>query len=319
MKLLNVETKHSISPHSLKKLESSPSSFFKYMITEREEEVKNAALDLGTYIHMYLLERDKFDEQMIQISYPSFKSTPCGLFCTSVSEYDLDNLTDENILETYNMYYKPIVNSKKAWVLFNENLDKIKEIKKINLLDLTNKTVISESDMFKIKKIEESILRHKGLRYFFYPNLLTKYKYNNEYCVEVKYKNYNFKGIIDKFVETEDCYYIIDLKTTSEALSNFYRNNFSKRRMDMQMTFYYFLLKKAKIIKDDKPVKFLIAAASTVDFNCELFTVNNLLDLEEDLFDKYVTLLNRYEEKGSFDFPLEYYENDFGIVELKRL
>lgn len=301
------DLKWHISNSSLKCLLQSPKKFKDYL-EGTNEQLNTKSTTLGTLVHMYVLERDKFDAEVevMEVKMPSV--TDKQLVCLDIA----DGL---NEVEAYRKYYSTKEDDKKVQAkvdkLKEEYPDYIEYLKKCK-----EKQVISTETLRQVESIAESLKGHKlALKLLFHTpsevDMLEDIERHNEKAILFKYKDVDCKALLDRLIIDREAKTItlVDLKTTS-YLSNF-NESFNKLRYDIQLAFYSLALTLG--IEDIEDYKFLtyIVAVDSGTKQVKVYNFSNEYMLQKatelkDLLDRAVYHITN----DKWDYNMEYYEGD---------
>lgn len=296
----------------------SPLTFHKFMTSGGVD--KTPSMELGSVIHSYLLERNKFNEQ-----YTVCKNKVNGKMGQYIEAFVDVIVTgvDESVAHEI-AYQKAEFNPRsiKPETVIN-NFSNFKERTYMEFLKKSiGKTVIGEDIWDIAEKCISSIKDHKFSKYLLTSPIHTTCF--NELEIYWKINKLDLKSKLDRLVIDWDNkkIMIIDLKSNSNKVKNF-KDSVIKYGIYRQLAFYRdavtYWLKDKEDLKDALTfdIECYIIAVETTGYNeTRVFKLN-----ENDLFKgqmEVVKVLNdieTLEKMGTYTYPVSYYEND-GVVEL---
>jgi hypothetical protein len=321
----NYYKKKAISNSSLSYIKDSPKLFKKFINGELETENKDY-FELGTAVHMYFLEPDKFKKTYEIMDYTSPTSKNQTEFLEKIS--GVSKITDNILLNAYKECYIAKQSDDKiletATKLKNEYKNYIKYLKKRK-----NKTILRSLAMQLIRSMESNIKGQKTAPKLIYdiedsiidnPN---KVIYNEK---EVYWKGkhgLDYKAMLDRLIvdHANKKIKLVDLKTT-KSVKTFITSSFTKYKYDRQLAFYSLAARelfkqefKDKSIEDYE-IEFYIVALDTGNGSVMPFKISQKIILNA--ASQIVNLLDRiywHTKEDKWEFPMEYYLND-GVIEI---
>lgn len=247
-------------------------NYFKTGLLETEE---TTALILGTAIHCAILEPEKFAQEYTVYAGAKPNSEQKKQFATLISEgtdrfkaysttYSVAKKSEDKINELANELYTELF----GYIL---HLEKSKG--KIALDEETYKTVLNCRD-----EVQDRINN-----LFSGPN----FKIYTEIPLFGTYKNQKLKGKLDMLVvdsENKEVF-IVDVKTTNSYKSGL-RSDMLKKRYDLQLDFYEYLVNQQHCFKDFF-IRKIIITVQTLGANTsaviKLITDNNIETILDDI------------------------------------
>lgn len=297
-------------------LKISPAYFKAYK--EGEFKTKDTkSTNLGTVIHKLVLENKDFDNTYSVIKTENIPtSSQQHKFCES---FDIpEDLFNEHAINLYPILYSckgktPEKIKKEALEMLNTYREYI-----MYLRESKGKEQVSGVDYRTALLCYTSISEHKKANTLLLKNINNKMIESlTEYPVYFKYKEMDFKALIDKVIINHKLQKItlLDFKTTSEYLKDFHKS-FRKYDYDRQLAFYKFALCCVNPDLDHYEWEFLMPVVETHGlYECKVFNIpKEVIDLGKLKYEFLLDKLFKYEELG-YSHSEEYYEND-GIEEL---
>tara|TARA_B100001094_G_C18171514_1_gene795387 strand:+ start:1523 stop:2524 length:1002 start_codon:yes stop_codon:yes gene_type:complete len=315
-----------VSHSSLSALSVSPRYFQKYKARELHKDSK--AFDLGSAIHCYVLEHDKYNERYV-IAPTNPVGGMMGVFIESYVEAEAvminEHMPKQLKIDGYQTlhelcYDKAGFKTALETVLKKFNSDENQAYFKF-LKENSGKTVLSQDDMQVVKNCYDKLIEHQMTHPLLFPDEDKDGK--PEFEISWIYKDVNVKSIIDNLIlDVENKKIdIIDLKTTSKSVYNFSRSYFTYgyyRQMAIYKLAVNSYLETLGIDIQDYDINSYVVVVQTTGLHeCVVYKPNTTdLSIGMDEFDDLVERYKWHVSKNLWDFPKEYYDND-GIINLK--
>jgi len=247
-------------------LDISPKLFKKYLDNELEEE-KKSYFELGTKLHMYLLEPDKFKENYIYLSIDKPKSKNQNDFCERVAELVKISNTEVPIIVS-NAYKEIYATDKKSEDKIKkeskELFDNLKEYIEYLINRTKYKDTLNYQDISFLKEAKEEVKNHKIANKLILENSIIDNKdiyAVSEQRIYWEYPLFTYenkplvlRSTLDRFIinhKTKEII-LIDIKTSGN-LPNF-NESFEKYKYYRQLASYwlaaYYFLKTEEQFKD---------------------------------------------------------------------
>lgn len=327
-----------IRASSLSYFEISP-KYFKDKLDGKIEEPEFDFLELGTKLHYYLLEPNKFEELYIYLDFDVPKGENQIKFCEELSPVikAKGKITDQILTQAYKNNYKVKLSEAKTL----ENAKKLKTTynKYINYLSKADKykDVINASTLKFLEDAKNAIINHKvANELLFTAGYTTGSDVNNEDkfisnehtiywehpYIEANGESIVIKSTPDRFIvdHVNKVIKLIDLKTTS-TLSKF-ATKFEDLKYYRQMTVYWLALgysfKKLfpdKNMKDYKKETYIVAIQTVsgsswnIPVECKVFNVKEeWLDTGEQSLSKVLSEMVWHLENDLWEHTRDYYE-----------
>lgn len=309
------ETNGYVSQSMLKILEKDIVRF-KNQLDGNDIEEKTKYLDYGTYLHMRVLEPDKFEETIAKRDCALPNSQAKIKFSTAIAE-------GKDLLDAYKLAYTVKDSDKKvedkANALLAECSDYIEHIK-----NSENKTYLDPKVHDRILSTVDNIKRHKKASKLMENSILNDDEYYNEYPIFWECNGVKCKSLIDRVIinKTEKTIKLIDVKTTSNIGT--FSDSFKNYGYAFQLAFYSMAIRYCKELTgiqedkelDDWNIEFYIVAADSITAEVKVFSVTQ--DTVSNEFPTIKSLLERAKwhiDNNLWDGSMEYYIGD-GTEEL---
>ena len=240
-----------LSASSISKFEISP-KYYKDFIDGKIEDISTSYFEIGTKLHMYLLEPEKFKENYIFLEFTKPKGAKQEEFCQTLlqkikalGEFKTDvELAVEAYTEVYAAATKQSEEKRieEATALHNSLLPYIQYLKHATVY----KDVINKSTMKFLALAKTAVETHKLASRLLFDKTKTSYE---ELRILWEYPKYKIddtpivlKSFIDKFIIDDENKEIIlvDLKTSSKAYN--FKHSFDEFKYYRQFAFYWLAL-----------------------------------------------------------------------------
>lgn len=291
---------------------------FKMMWDRELVKTSTTSLDLGSAVHCYILEPERFKEDYVVLD-ASVKPVGglMGEFIRAVNAFQISLLPGD---ELTNEDYQNIANAVGFKLKLTQILEDYQKPKydayKTSLREAHGKQVISVEDMNTIQAIQQAIISHKLANKLMYGTEdwdVVEAESRQDGVVHGKYKSINAIGIIDRLLinhKTKEIV-IVDLKTTGDSVYLF-NSSYNKYQYDRQMAFYYDMLKDQYPDYDIEVYMVVVQTTyATHTTDCAVYNIDDL-ELEKGRI-KYKLLLDKvswHMSKDIWDYPQEYYESN---------
>ena len=292
------------------------------MMWDRELKTRTtASLDLGSAVHCYILEPDRFKNDYVIVNVKPVKGL-MGDFIRAVHNLSVSKLPLEDVTEEEYAGIASAVGFKIPIerVLKEYAKPEYDDYKK-NLEDSIGKLVISEEDYNIIVACKASVSSHKLARTLVLdelPGLIYENELRFEGIAKGKYMDLPSVGIFDRLIIDHEGKKItlVDLKTTSSSAYMF-RDSYAKYNYDRQMAFYYDLIKNNW---PDYDVEVYIVAIQTTyvthSTDCVVYGIDEVEVMKGR--SKYIPLIDTvswHMRNDIWDYPQSYYES-IGVCQI---
>jgi len=306
-----------VSNSSLNLLKKSVRKFKKFIDGDYKEE-NTSYYDIGTAVHMAILEPERYEVEVVAMDYTIPKSTKQKKFCEDFIEFRKQKKkVVTSYLEAYANNYITTKNKEKwmpkAEALYKEMKPYIKY-----LVTSPNKLVISTKIRDNIKDIKEGIKVHQmASKLLLDPFIVDDGTLRfNELQILWEWKGVPCKSMLDRLLVDKENkkISIVDVKTTSN-ISEF-KESFKKYGYARQLAFYslalYAKIEEITGIKkeelEDYQLEFLIVAIDKNSTEIRVFpvkqeTANTALSEIKDLLSK----AKWHFDNKKWDYSTEYY------------
>lgn len=299
---------------SLKLLDSSPSHYRMYKDNLLDKE-STRVMDLGTAIHCYLLENEKFEDAC---AFSEF-AAPEGKYAKAI----------EYLVETMDMYSDYSYRIDNPWFMLAIEYADLKGrpdtiIKKLeedpypqyfdHLVSNKGKLVLGNKEYEAIMQVSKAVQNHKAAA-----NLLDDSR--SEVFTELQIVSedprwpFNIKGLVDivKVDHENKKVHIADLKTTNYSAHSF-ESTILNRKYHAQVSLYASLVRDYLQLPDYSYHCYIIAAQTQLPWSVEVYEIGGLALSEAKAYlkDKLETLKWHY-DNDSWDYPKSYHETD-GVI-----
>lgn len=279
--------------------------------------------DLGTRIHMFLLERTLFSTvYKIVKAYKKPVSAQQTKFCEVYAESTAKN-AKLKALEAYKSTY--VVNVKDDEKTAKKALELAVSLKTHIKYSKSNDILLEENDMSFLNSVENNIKAHKLANELLLDNNTWLHNSNvfasNEFHInwDIKVDSddiVNCKSLLDRVIINHDTKTIklIDLKTTS--FSDF-KGSFNKYDYARQLAFYWLAIThyfintfKDKNISEYKQESYIITV-NTNDASVNVYKIKEDILLEKtEIIYKILNDINWHLKTNNWEYTREYYEGD---------
>lgn len=214
---------------------------FKMMWDRELRQSSTRSLDLGSAIHCYLLEPDRFATDYVILNNVETVEGKMGDFIRGVHQLKLMKLPGEDITDEEFGNMAKVVGFKIDLKRIISNYYDPKYAEYIDALEKAHgRMPINEQDMNTITSIAHGVQNHKLADKLLNDNsLFTQNEINMEGIVEAKYMPLPSVAILDRLIIDHEAkkVYFVDLKTTSGSVYLF-RESYEKYNYRRQMSFY---------------------------------------------------------------------------------
>jgi len=307
-----------VSNSSLNLLRKSVRKFKKFINGEYKEE-NTSYYDVGTAVHMAILEPEKYKIEVVAIDYTIPKSPKQKQFCADFIELRKNKKkVKDSYLEAYVSNYSIPANNSEKWVEKAEQLYKDLKPYIKYLVTSPNKLVISPKTRSNIEDIKNGIKVHQmASKLLLDPSIVGDDILRfNELQILWEWKGIKCKSMLDRLLidKKNKIISIVDIKTTANITE--FRESFMKYGYDRQIAFYSLALyakieEIAGITKEeleDYKTEFLIVAIDKGTTEIRVFpieeTVINTALLQ---IRKLLTKAKWHFDNKKWDYSMEYY------------
>lgn len=287
---------------------------FKMMWDRELRAASSPSLDLGSAIHCYILERERFDEQYV-VNNVKPVGGMMGDFIRAVHQVKLMKLPGEDLTEEEYETLRKACGFTYSLERVMRDFNKSEyDDYKASLEQEYGKIIISQDDMDIIHAIHNGVSNHVVANKLLYDNSLPC---ENEFSLEAelpaKYSTLKAVGIIDRLLIDHDlkkCY-LVDLKTTSGSVYLF-RESYDKYHYSRQMAFYRALI---RTLYPEYDIEVFIVAVQTKyvthTADVAVYSIDELeLQSGEIEFQKLLDKVSWHMSHDIWDHPQEYYESN---------
>lgn len=292
------------------------------ILTGKIEGFQAKYLDVGTMIHMYILQKDEFWKHYEILDFETPGSKQQQLFAEVYSK-SIEIEPNKRLIEAYKEAYSTKGKSDdKVLSEATEMAQKLKDY--INYLEIgkTGKTVISWNDMNTLKQIESNLRSHKKANELLYNLPITSEEYNEfhinwEFNLSESKQKVLCKSLLDRLIIDHDnktiC--LVDLKTTVSTAK--FKDSLLEYDYYRQMSFYwaaihwYFKYELDINIENYTYETYIIAIQNNGDNNVRVIRLDPKM-IEERLSVIINTLreIEWHKENNLWDYYRAYYEGD---------
>lgn len=305
-----------ISSSSLKALLKSQLYFKQYWDGDVEQ-IDTKSTQFGTLVHMYLLEREKFNKEIEIIDY-KIPNSPAKLkFCTCIH----DGFTVLNAYkESYSTQEKDEKIQIKADKLKAECNDYLEYLRKSDF-----KRIISTEIFNSIVLLADRIKEHKLASKLIFrdedelPVILSESDIYHffEHAIYFKSKDLDCKALLDKIIVDKKAkkIIIVDLKTTWNL--NEFKETYTKLKYDLQLAFYSIAItmNHKDLIGDDSiddySLELKIVVIDTSSKEVKVFNINKAsLTTTFNLISNLLDRAKYHITNDKWEYSMEYYEGN---------
>jgi hypothetical protein len=304
-----------VSHSSLSALKVSPQFFIKYKNKELDQ--SSRSLDVGSAIHCYILEEEKFYDRYIICNTPVIGGM-MGTFIETVVENE-GLVTQKD--ELYKICYeKSGFKIPLTTVITKLELEGNKSY--LNFLrEAAGKIVLSYEEMGILANCAETVKMHSVASNVLNTSELSGAEPEKE--ILWTHKDFKVKSIIDNLILNKErkLVTIVDLKTTSKSVYSFSRA-YSSYGYYRQIAIYKLAVLEYLISLGEDPKEYdiksyIVAVQTTGLFECVVYEPDNLdLSIAVDEFESLLSRLKWHQDHDRWDYPMEYYNNN-GIIKIK--
>ena len=232
-----------VSHSSLKYFQASPLTFKMFIDKELEDETKKYLED-GKIIHMYFLERDKFDETYEFFDYRIPSSEQAKKYIEELSKFK--KLQKDILIQEYSKQYS--VKGKSEDKILSDATDlrtKYSDYLRYLKTKENDKEVLGSAWKEKLETLETKAKEHSIIKDLLFDNVDTQLdgsiETHNEFAVYFKDNMWGneCKALIDRVVidHTNKVIKLVDLKTTYTFMD--LKDKIREFNYNRQMTFYW--------------------------------------------------------------------------------
>ncbi len=320
-------TPRKISNSSLDWIKLGP-RVFKLMWNRELAKTSSKSLDLGSALHCYLLEPDRFQDEYVIADFKTVGGL-MGTFIKSVHLAKLELLPTEDDLPEE--LYQAIADKVGFKISLKAVMDGYKDPKYDAYKDALKAThgvlTVSRQDMDIINACHTAISSHKLASQLILGNGIDTsddIQIESEMVLEAdmtgKYSVLPSIGLLDRVIidHGKRKIILVDLKTTSNSVYLF-QDSYLKYEYDRQMAFYNDLL--ASVYPEYSVDTYIVAVQTTYTTHttdCAVFKID--ADQIENGRVKYKRMLDRvswHMSNDVWDYPQEYYES-IGLCQINR-
>ena len=320
-----------VSHSSLSALKVSPLFFQKYKNREYED---NKSFELGSAIHCFVLEMEKFETKYIISNIPVIGGM-MGKFLEAivknekyVIESDHDSTEDtpaEFVLKNTDHLYQHCYDLSGFKIPIATIIKKLEAYENKNYLNFLReaegKLILSQDEMAIIMNCATSVQAHSMAC-----KLLDTSEFSGaepEKEILWTHKDFKVKSIIDNLIldKAGKLVTIVDLKTTAKSVYNF-SGAYSAYGYYRQMAIYKLgAISYLESLGED-PMEYdfktyIVAVQTTGLFECVVYEPDNLdLSIAVDEFESLLSRLKWHQDHDCWEYPMEYYNNG-GVIKIK--
>lgn len=309
--------------------------YFKQTLDGKTDEDTPKFFELGTQVHMYLLEPEEFKDTYIFLDYTKPRGENQLLFCEYIAEQiKKDPKINKKTLsvESYKQSYKTA--AKKSDDKLTEEAVKLYQQLEDYIRFLSvgpDKEVLSFSTLTYLKEVKNVVKNHKKASDLLFKNDLSSDEHYNEQFVLWEFPGATVHGLplvvkstIDKLIINHETKTIklVDLKTTN-SLGEFTDRFSNGRSYKLQLACYWFAVETFfrnqfpdKDINEYTRETYLVAVQTTNPYkdypvNCEVWPIKEASLAEGlELIEKHLPDLAWHFENDLWDHHRIYYEGD---------
>lgn len=279
-------------------------------------------MENGTMVHSFVLEKDKFKDEYVILTFEIPTSQQQKQFCLDY----ISSTSNKPILkasEAFEKNYSTTGQSSKN--IATKGLEmalKLKQyIKFLRLQESGSKKPITWPKMNMLKQIEYNIKLHKKANWLLYKSsedsdLVTSSELHLNWDITIEGNKLLLKSLIDRFIVDHNKKHVIlcDLKTTSSIKD--FKHSFDTYDYGRQLSFYWMAISWyfENVLEIDiskyTHETFIVAvengscAVKVFDIP-DLILTNKLAEIE-----RIMTEINWHSKCGLWDFTKDYYEGD---------
>tara|TARA_R110002050_G_scaffold116946_2_gene233640 strand:+ start:17273 stop:18289 length:1017 start_codon:yes stop_codon:yes gene_type:complete len=321
-----------VSHSSLSALKVSPLYFQKYIGRELEDDKKS--YNLGSAIHCYILEQEKFHSRYSVSNVPVVGGM-MGKFIEALiknekflveSVYDsTEDTPAELVIKSIDELYEQCYTISGFKIPMATVINKLETAENKQYLDFLrqseDKTILSQEDMGIVLNCSEAVKAHSIASHILNTSDLSGAEPEKELLW--KHKDFKIKSIIDNLILNKDrkLVTIVDLKTTAKSVYGFSRA-YSSYGYYRQIAIYKLaVLDYLKSLGED-PMEYdiksyIVAVQTTGLFECVVYEPDSLdLSVAVDEFESLLARLQWHQDHNHWDYPMEYYKNN-GVIKIK--
>jgi len=316
-----------VSHSSLSALKVSPQFFIKYKNKELYKDSRS--FDLGSAIHCFILERDKFYDEYIVCTTPVIGGM-MGIFIEAIVENEgfiTQETPAEFVIADVDELYKICYEKSGFKIPLATAIAKLELEGNKNYLEFlreaAGKTVLSNDEFGVVINCSESINIHETARNLCSTNDLTGGTPELEISWTYKDFPYTIKSIIDNLILDKDKkeVRIVDLKTTAKSVYNFIRAytsyGYYRQLSIYKLAVYSYLKKLGEDPQEYDIFSYIVAVQTTGLYECVVYEPDSTdLSIAIDEFESLLSRLQWHNDHDRWDFPMEYYKNN-GIIKIK--
>ena len=320
-----------VSHSSLSALRVSPLFFQKYLNRELDQD-DNKSFTLGSAIHCYILEMEKFDSRYMVSSIQPIGGM-MGKFLEAIvknEKYVLESVHDstedtpeEFVLKNTDHLYQhcydiagfktPIAGVITKLAAHKSYLDFLRRAH--------DKLVLSQDEMGIILNIATTIQAHTTASKLLNVSELSGAEPEKE--ILWTHKGFKVKSIIDNLILDRESktVTIVDLKTTAKSVYSFSKA-YSAYGYYRQIAIYKMGAISYLESLGENPMEYdfktyIVAVQTTGLFECVVYEPDSLdLSIAVDEFENLLDRLKWHQDHDHWGYPMEYYIND-GIIKIK--
>lgn len=285
------------------------------MMWDRElRQLSTRSLDLGSAIHCYLLEPERFENDYVVLNNVEPVEGKMGDLIRGMHQVKLSKLPGEDLLEEEFATVAKAVDFKIDLKRIITNYYDSKYAEYIDALDKAHGRIpLAEKDFQTVLGIAHGVENHKLANKLINDNtLFTRNEINMEGVMPAKYMTLNSVAILDRIIVDHDAkkVYFVDLKTTSGSVYLF-RESYEKYNYRRQMAFYRAHVNQ---LYPDYSVECFIIALQTsyVNHTADLvvYSIDEYeLSKGEAEYQPLLDTVSWHMKHDIWDYPQEYYES----------
>ncbi len=323
-----------LSHSSLSALKVSPQYFIKYKNKELNKSSKG--FELGSAIHCYILEHDKFDSRYVVADIPVIGGM-MGTFIETMVEneafvastlYDsTEDTPSEFVIHSVDELYETCYSKAGFKTPLAGVIKKLEKEENKNYLEFLRKSkgkeVLSSEDYAIIEQCAASVAGHAVAS-----NICNTSELNNaeaEKELSWTYKDYPYliKSIIDNLILNKEnkLITIVDLKTTAKSVYNF-MGAYSSYGYYRQMAIYkeavnWYLSELGEDPLEYDIKSYIVVVQTTGLCECVVYEPDSFdLSIAIDEFENLLERFKWHQDHNRWDYPMEYYSNN-GVIKIK--
>jgi len=310
-----------ISNSSISLFKDSPRRLRNYL-DGKESFKSTSSMELGTLIHSYVLEKDKFKDEYVVLTFETPSSSQQKQFCLDYISDTSNKAVLKAATAFKNNYSTKGQSEENIAAKGLEMALKLKQyIKFLRLQESGAKKPITWPQLSAAKQLEASIKLHKKANWLLYkssedPDLVTQSEMHINWDISINGIKIELKSLIDRFIVDHKNKHVIlcDLKTTSSIKD--FRKSFDLYDYGRQLSFYWMALywyfeNVLKLDIEEYTHETVIVAVEPSSAMVKVFEIPDSLILEKLTELKHIlTEICWHMNENLWEFNKSYYDGD---------